>query len=190
MSLRERKKEQTRRTIADAAFALFREQGYDEVTVAEIAAAAQVAPRTVHRYFPDKPEILFADDADLRALIDHVFAQQPADTPPRALLTALLDALADQLEGRRDDLAVRQRLLDANPALHARNAAKLATIERAIAEHLAARWELPLDRDLRPRWWAGVGTASFLAGYHLWLAEGGSLRDRLRAAVALLPTGA
>lgn len=64
MSLRERKKERTRRTIRVEAFRLFREQGYTETTVEQIAAAAEVSPSTFFRYFPTKEQLVIADDQD------------------------------------------------------------------------------------------------------------------------------
>ncbi|WP_225731253.1 MULTISPECIES: TetR family transcriptional regulator [unclassified Nocardia] len=77
--LRERKKERTRRTIRQEAFRLFREQGYAETTVEQIAAAAEVSPSTFFRYFPSKQELALADDLDpvMFAAIDN----QPADLP-------------------------------------------------------------------------------------------------------------
>ncbi|MFD6215874.1 TetR family transcriptional regulator [Nocardia salmonicida] len=64
MSLRERKKERTRRTIRVEAFRLFREQGYTETTVEQIAAAAEISPSTFFRYFPTKEQLVIADDQD------------------------------------------------------------------------------------------------------------------------------
>lgn len=62
--LRERKKRQTRTTIAVAASELFAENGYDEVTVAEVARAADVSEQTVYNYFPTKEHLVF-DQADV-----------------------------------------------------------------------------------------------------------------------------
>lgn len=88
--LRERKKERTRRTIRVEAFRLFREQGYNETTIEQIAAAADVSPSTFFRYFPTKEQLVLADDLD-PLLIEAVRAQ-PLDLSP---LTALRNAMAD-----------------------------------------------------------------------------------------------
>ncbi|WP_433195235.1 TetR family transcriptional regulator [Nocardia sp. CA-107356] len=87
--LRERKKERTRRTIREEAFRLFREQGYAETTIEQIAAAAEVSPSTFFRYFPTKEQLVLADDLD-PLMIDALRAQ-PRDIPP---LTAFRDAVA------------------------------------------------------------------------------------------------
>ena len=60
-SLRDRKRERTRRALVDAAAALFERKGYDETTVAEIAAAADIGTRTFFSYFASKEDILFPD---------------------------------------------------------------------------------------------------------------------------------
>lgn len=88
--LRERKKERTRRTIREEAFRLFREQGYTETTIEQIAAAAEVSPSTFFRYFPTKEQLVLADDLD-PLMIDAIRAQ-PRDTAP---LTAFRDAVAE-----------------------------------------------------------------------------------------------
>ncbi|MEV6140358.1 TetR family transcriptional regulator [Nocardia sp. NPDC051990] len=88
-SLRERKKERTRRTIREEAFRLFREQGYVETTIEQIAAAAEVSPSTFFRYFPTKEQLVLADDLD-PLMIDAIRAQ-PHDIPP---LTAFRNAIA------------------------------------------------------------------------------------------------
>jgi AcrR family transcriptional regulator len=80
--LRERKKERTRRSIRVEAFRLFREQGYNETTIEQIAAAAEVSPSTFFRYFPTKEQLVLADDLDPMML--EALRRQPRDVSPLA----------------------------------------------------------------------------------------------------------
>ncbi|MEU6143256.1 TetR family transcriptional regulator [Streptomyces sp. NPDC047081] len=88
--LRERKKAQTRKRLADTAFTLFRERGFENVTVAEIADAADVAVSTLFAYFPCKEALVFdAEDEYERALT--------AAVRDRAVGVSILDALEAHL---------------------------------------------------------------------------------------------
>ncbi|MFF2552486.1 TetR family transcriptional regulator [Nocardia sp. NPDC058058] len=86
-TLRERKKERTRRTIRSEAFRLFREQGYTETTIEQIAEAADVSPSTFFRYFPSKEQLVLADDLD--PVMIQAIDRQPMDKP---ILAAIRDA--------------------------------------------------------------------------------------------------
>ncbi|MEV6071659.1 TetR family transcriptional regulator [Nocardia sp. NPDC052001] len=89
-TLRERKKERTRRTIRSEAFRLFREQGYTETTIEQIAEAADVSPSTFFRYFPSKEQLVLADDLD--PVMIEAIDRQPKDKP---ILAAIRDATID-----------------------------------------------------------------------------------------------
>jgi AcrR family transcriptional regulator len=182
------KKERTRQTIADAAAQLFARHGFDAVTVADIARTADVAPRTVHRYFPDKQEMLFAEEGEFRDVMITVLTGAPPDASGPALVRAVLDVLVERLEHRRDAMVARQQLIESSPALRARDITKHAEIEDLVAEHLARRWGVTVDTDVRPRWWAGAGMACFVAAKRVWLTEGGRLRDHVDRAIQLLPS--
>src|SRR3974390_1660958 len=111
--LRERKKQQTRDTIARVALELFAERGYDETTLAEIAEAADVSPRTIFAYFDSKEEILFCDaPAQLEELRDALAQRREGSTT--------IDALRDLLSSipPPDQLVMlRKRIVRSSPAL-------------------------------------------------------------------------
>src|ERR1700712_3699764 len=93
--LRERKKLRTRSTLIDVAVDLCARQGYDKTTVEQIAAAAEVSPRTFSRYFPTKESVIAAAADE----IDEIVAAALASQPPRitayeALLRAHLEAFS------------------------------------------------------------------------------------------------
>src|SRR5919198_3702495 len=76
MGLRERKKEQTHQLIAETAWRLFADRGFDQVTVAEVARAAQVATATVFNYFPTKEDLFFFRlEAFAARLVDAISAR-------------------------------------------------------------------------------------------------------------------
>lgn len=77
--LRERKKERTRAKLIDVAVELSLEQGYDKTTVDQIAAAADVSPRTFSRYFPTKESVIVAVGHDLDHAVAEALSQQATD---------------------------------------------------------------------------------------------------------------
>ena len=86
--LRERKKARTRAELQSHALRLFRDRGYADTTVDDIAAAAEVSRSTFFRYFPTKEDVVLFDDVD--PLMAEAFEAQP---PGTALLTALRAAM-------------------------------------------------------------------------------------------------
>lgn len=133
--LRERGKAKRRAAITRAAFELFADQGYDATTIAEIAAAAEVSPRTVTLYFRSKQDIAFATfDTSVAALTETLRARPPGQSAVRALEGWLREEMACHEE--IDELGLR--MFEANPELRAvRTARMAAAIEegaRIIAE--------------------------------------------------------
>jgi AcrR family transcriptional regulator len=95
--LRERKKRRTHEAIADAAMRLFGERGFDEVTVEEVAEAADVSRKTVFNYFPAKEDLVFRAGVERRAeLVAAIRARPPGASfvePFRAYTAAYLDRI-------------------------------------------------------------------------------------------------
>ena len=119
ISLRERKKARTRQALVDAALRLFAERGFEATTVADIADAADVSPRTFFTYFPAKEDVLFAGAKDrIERLRDALAKRAPDESFLDALRRAARDILTDptfQAEAQRTHMQV----IGANPALGA-----------------------------------------------------------------------
>jgi AcrR family transcriptional regulator len=118
LGLRERKKLRTRQAIAAAALRLFAEHGYDETTIADIAAAADVSPRTFFSYFPSKEDVVFAeiDDrlAEVRERLAHRLAgESPLDAIRRGVVD-VMEALATE-HGRYGAVQVRLVRITSGP---------------------------------------------------------------------------
>ena len=114
----------SRGRLQEAALALYAERGFDQTTVAEIAARAGVTERTFYRHFADKREVLFGGSAVLKERILTGVTDAPASARPLDALARGLDAAAAMLgEGRRDLSRLRQTVIAANPELRERELA-------------------------------------------------------------------
>ncbi|MFB8089917.1 TetR family transcriptional regulator [Streptomyces sp. NPDC055992] len=189
MSLRERKKQLTYEAVSDAAIALFLRRGFDKVSVAEVAAAADISKPTLFRYFPAKEDLAlhrFADHEDEAA---RVVAARPSGMSPLAALRAhFLDGLErrDPITGLCDapEVLAYHALLYGTPALVARLHAYLRRSEDALAralggrvpDRLAAGQIIAVQRILASENWRRISegaTADDLYGEAVAAAEGG-----------------
>ncbi|MFG2571698.1 TetR/AcrR family transcriptional regulator [Streptomyces sp. NPDC048481] len=139
-SLRERKKQATRQRISDVATRLFVARGFDEVTVAEVARAAEVSTMTVFNYFPRK-EDLFLDRIPqaVEMFTEAVRRREPGRSPVAALRTLALRLLDQRhpLGGLDDDFPHFWRIVVGSPALRSRAREGAEEVEEALAEAFA-----------------------------------------------------
>ena len=116
--LRERKKEQTRQAIAETARRLFAERGFDAVTVADVARAADVSQGTVFNYFPTKEDLFYGQMEDFEAtLVEAVRDRGRGESVLEAFRRVMLESsgrLAS--EEVADVIAAAARLIAASPA--------------------------------------------------------------------------
>jgi AcrR family transcriptional regulator len=152
--LRERKKLRTREALTDAAYELFRANGFDATTVDQIAEAVEVSSRTFFRYFTSKEDVaLSLADEQITAMLDG-FAAQPADVPVLTgmRLAALEVVRAYEAGGAGADRERHRRMQDlisTSPALMAacleRSAARLDEVARLIGVRMG------VDPAVEPR---------------------------------------
>jgi AcrR family transcriptional regulator len=165
--LRERKKQKTRWSIQEHALRLFREQGYDQTTVDQIAAAAEVSPSTFFRYFKTKEDVVLEDQYD--PLIEQHFVAAPQEMGlVRALRHALRTALTGIDDAERTTMLHRFDLMMAVPALRMRLVDSLVGTTDLIAAGAARRTGRPAD-DLRLRTFAGACIGAMLAAAFQWM---------------------
>jgi AcrR family transcriptional regulator len=134
MGLREVKKLETRREIADTAMQLFVERGFDHVTVAEVAAAAHVSEKTVFNYFPTKEDLFFDEVPEREAAIVRALRERaPGDTVVAAL-RRLQAAECGRLAS--PGFATFARIIEESPALQAKELAVMAHLTGVLAAAL------------------------------------------------------
>ncbi len=156
-----RKKQRTAQAIEDAALRLFAEHGFAATTIADIADAAEIAPRTFFAYFPSKESVLFGDfDATFRSLAEYLDTRGE-----QRLLNAIRAWIVDTVEreGLLDEREQRRReIIDATDELLAHERQLTTRFETLIAA--AAATELGTEPDdLHPRIIAAAAAASFTA---------------------------
>ena len=168
LGLRERKKQQTRERIARVALELFAERGYDETTLAEIAEAADVSPRTIFAYYESKEDILFCEEGVFLDRLREMLEERP---PGTTTIDAVREFFAS-IEPPDEQARLRKKVVNANPTLHIRMGSQHARLEPMLVESIARDLGSGPD-DVRPLLIAASMTAAFM-----------SVRDRLFEAEA------
>jgi AcrR family transcriptional regulator len=155
--LRERKKQKTRDTISKVALELFAERGYEQTTIAEIADAADVSPRTIFAYYPSKEDILFCDLPDVQERLAQTLRERPEGT---TALDALRDFIAGSLLSPDPGQLLRKRILASNETLVRAERARFAPFEELMVEAIAEDLQAG-PGDIRPQIVAAALVAAF-----------------------------
>jgi AcrR family transcriptional regulator len=170
--LRERKKAKTRWAIQEHALRLFAEQGYDNTTVDQIAAAAEVSPSTFFRYFPTKEDIVVQDEFD-DLFVEAFRAAGTTARPLEALRRSALQVVTGIDDAEVAKAIQRGQLALGVPALRARSMentlARFAEAAEAFAEGLGR----PAD-DPGVQAFVGACIGGFLPLLLRWVAAGGA----------------
>ncbi|SEA32382.1 TetR/AcrR family transcriptional regulator [Leifsonia sp. 21MFCrub1.1] len=170
--------------LGRAALELYLDPGYEQTTVADIAARAGVTERTFFRHFADKREVLFAGSAAFQETVLDAIAAQPDGPTAFAVAAAGMDAAAAFIAGNPDPTFARRRaaVIAANASLQERELLKLATVASASATALAARGFQPEEAAIA----AEAAMAAFRLAFERWIASDGGLdlRELLAEGVA------
>lgn len=174
--LRERKKQRTRDALIAAAVRLFERNGYEQTTVAQIAAAADVTTRTFFLHFPAKEDVLFANaevrvDIGLKAIADRSPGESISDVLARSMILMMANTFAGDLTTGL--AALRARLVVSTPSLLARQLHKLLAAQSELAQALQRAYPDELDLlDAAARVGAVTGAVSAAAATSLAQGDG------------------
>ena len=151
--------------LREAALELFEERGFEQTTVAEIAARAGLTERTFFRHFADKREVLFRGSEGLRDALVGAIDGAPKSAGPLDAVTAALEASGQVFD---KELSRRRRaVILANPELQERELIKLATLAAALAEALRRRGVAGPIAGLA----AETGMAAFRVTFERWVTD-------------------
>ena len=165
--LRERKKAQTRAAIQRHALGLFRENGYSGTTMEQIAAASEVSPSTLYRYFPTKEDLVLTDDYD-PVMASAVRAQPPQLSPLEALQEGIRSVMETFSPEEFDEFRERSALSFNTPEVRAKALDHLVTTMDLIAELIAERAGRS-SNDYAVRVMAGTVIGGTLAAQLRWI---------------------
>ncbi len=169
---RERKRLATHHALRTAALQLGAERGIRDVTVEEIATAADVSVRTFYDHFPSKEDAIIGFDAWRVDQLRDALASRPPDEAP---LEALRVVMAQFFHESSDEWPLRMRAINADPALMGRMFVSFIAYERTLVEVIEQRTGLDGERDPYPALVTAVATAAFRSSMTTARASGGEL---------------
>ena len=175
--------------LAKAAMELYAEQGFEQTTVAEIAARAGLTERTFFRHFADKREVLFYGMEMLGDLLVRAVADAPAPATAMDAVGAAFRAAGSVLQESPERVRMRDAIVSANAELRERELIKLAALAAAVAGALRDRGVPEPAASLA----AETGVAVFKVAFARWARDPaqpdlpgifGELMDELRGVLA------
>ncbi|MEU4245555.1 TetR family transcriptional regulator [Actinoplanes sp. NPDC026619] len=158
---------------AETAWRLFIERGYDNVTVADICAAAEIAPRTFHRYFPTKNDVILEPVRFMTTLVSEHVDSSPADLPDAAVLRSAMHALGVFVVEHRQWLGALRTVIQESHHLRATHQGVPPEREQELSAKLAARH----GESGGPGWRRRLLVAYAVAAFRIWHDD--YLRDKI-----------
>ena len=155
--------------LIDAALTLFAEHGYDDTTVLDIAQRAGLTKSTFFRYFPNKRDVLFGEDALTERLVSAI-AAAPATATPFESVAGALEALGQEVftSDYRTFAARRRAVIDTHPDLQEREALKAIKLSASITDAIERRGTPALTARIT----AELGMLLLKITYEQWSDQG------------------
>jgi AcrR family transcriptional regulator len=153
--------------LQQAAAELFRDNGYDQVTVADIAKRAGLTERTFFRHYADKREVLFGGATLFHDELERALAAVPPETPTLEAVQIAVEAISTLMQGRRALARERQKIVVAHADLQERDLIKRATLTATLAQALQRRGAAESAASLA----ADMGVGVFYVGFVQWLND-------------------
>jgi AcrR family transcriptional regulator len=168
--------------LAQAALALYAEQGFEQTTAAEIARRAGLTERSFFRHFADKREVLFSGMDSMRDIIVRAVEEAPESVAALDAVSAALAAVGAVIQENPEAVRLRDAVVSANAELRERELIKLAEFAAVMAGALRARGVPGPAASLA----AETGIAVFKVARARWMSERGQpdLPEMLRASMA------
>jgi AcrR family transcriptional regulator len=145
LGIRERKKQRTRQALRQAALELFLERGFEATTIADITAAADVAPRTFFSYFQTKEDVVLDEGPQRFDQLQQTLRQRPHGEPLLAAFRRVALQIAADLQAQSDQQRALARVIRGTPAIQARIRERMGQWEEQLAVMLAQERNAPPD---------------------------------------------
>jgi TetR/AcrR family transcriptional regulator, regulator of mycofactocin system len=187
VQLRARRSEMMVATLEGVALRLFEQRGFATVTVDDIAAEAQISPRTFYRYFPAKDDVLQVVTERRSAALEQALAARPKDEPPLLSLRRALEAVLSA----EDPVLVRRwiTVVQATPSvLKAVVGGIQLKSQRVMADFFGSRLGQP-HSALVPTMLAAAAGGVIMAAHTQWFFVGGDLATTVSESLQVLETG-
>jgi AcrR family transcriptional regulator len=180
LDLRSRSRESLRAEIAEVAFKVFAERGFDQVTATEVAAAAGISRASFFRYFESKEDAVFVAQEKMGVNVADALRRRPGGEDAWSALRRALDIVVATYQRDPDEALARLRLIRRTPALRSHQLDRLQqwkeVIGRALAERLGVRGD-----DIKVDALVGAALGALDAALTRW-----SLSDGAEDLIALI----
>jgi len=188
VNLRERKKSKTRLQLLEAALALIGIQGFEETTINQIAAAVDVSPRTLLRYFPTKEDVIVSWVEDGMAIFLETLTLRPAQEPASLALLASAREMLLSYQARSDFYLTIERVIASAPGISARKQEMAAGLANQVSATLSLRSEHSSAAALANELYPAVVFSLIRVVIHQWVALDGKpqLIDLFNQAAAMI----